>query len=222
MGFALLTVAPCFLYAYLLRGHHAVHDYTTLKFALAVATLPLVLLPAALLNRLLGRMDFRPNFNVLWVQGPMVAFCALATGLALFIGHPTHKRHFPDPDPKMHREGRLLDNNTKYEDMVFSDNHVIEILPPQALSLSMKLVHPSPDLHALWWKLKKLEGRAVQPLFYRRHGPHPKDSALRGILRNSEVVAQNDVGILYRLDRDAIFARAQDLEFTRPPADQED
>jgi hypothetical protein len=141
-----MFILPCFMQVYFLRNHSYVHDFSTLKFSVVLATVPFVLIPV------LVSMFFKPNQTMhatvmmllkkKTVPAPLIIIGILLTvGLYLNHVHPKYKKLFPSPNKNYEVLGNFIAENTSYRDIVFSPNFEILINPPQLLSYTMKRIY---------------------------------------------------------------------------------
>lgn len=163
-----LFLAPCALHFILLKQHstHPLHSFSSLKFVLALATWPLVVLPVLLTS--LGRnglATFSPG--ALWARlrktNPKRGLCVslispllLAVAFVYVCGQLPHiPQMFPPPlenDPVAF--GAFLQANTDYGDVVFSnDPTLITTLTYMDVAYSMKCIHAADTLEAVCEKV---------------------------------------------------------------------
>lgn len=130
-------LAPCLLYLHLFKEHSSfwLHSFTTLKFALPLAIIPLVTLPALVLR------IFRPP----WMHcAGMAAALILSCGWACSLGE-LRTKSFPDRQKDHIPIGNFIASHTDYQDVVFSPDYSIADRPPQSVAYAKKLVYKISD-----------------------------------------------------------------------------
>jgi hypothetical protein len=164
-----LFIMPCVLQVYFFLNHSAFHDFSVLKFSIIISTVPLVLLPVLIFllidnpsniirsryngfGRIFQRFNINPRLFLIF----LIAFSATA-GYVVYEFH-NYSNLFPEPNSDYELIGSSIQNNTVYNDIVFSPDLEIPVNPPQQLFYSMKRVYYINSSEDINNKVKGLKG----------------------------------------------------------------
>jgi hypothetical protein len=218
MAVAGMLILPCFLHAYLLRNHSAVHDFSTLKFAASLAVPVFVLLPVAailFIRRVLfdlgSRIDVLSRLAVQRrFQGllPVLMSIFLVWFAAGYVNsrHHLYRTYFPEPSSEMVRIGEFINRHTSYRDVVFSDTYEVMENPPQRLAYTDKLVYKVESLDDILRRLEKISSADYRIAFFLYQNRQPAGEDLRRLLAMATRVMQGEDGALYQISAGADFA----------------
>ena len=176
LALAFMLLAPCFIHAFFLKNHSAipVHDFSVLKFAVPLATVPFVLAPLLVLSCFrvdLAAFSFArakaffarreapaaPRWSLL-----PLALLALAAGF-LYLESPRIRPLFTtgvQDDPKI-AVAQFIGANTGYEDVVFACDSDLMLTSGRYLPFSMKEVHGAPSLTRIYVQVAHLDDNCV-------------------------------------------------------------
>ena len=148
-----MFIIPCVLQIYFFKNHSVVHEFSVLKFSVSISTVPLVLLPVLIffLTENFMVKTFRSKFIILrnffnkFKINPRL-FIIFLLAFSATLGYvayefPQYKTLFPTPNNTYGIIGNSIQQNTGYNDVVFSPDIEIPTNPPQQLSYSMKRVY---------------------------------------------------------------------------------
>ena len=148
-----MYIIPCVLQVYFFKNHSVVHEFSILKFSVSISTIPLVLLPVLIffltenfmVNSLKSRFIILRNiFNKFKINPRLFIIFLLAFSATLgYVAYefPEYNILFPTPNSIYGIIGDSIQQNTGYNDVVFSPDFEIPTNPPQQLSYSMKRVY---------------------------------------------------------------------------------
>lgn len=161
-----ILLIPCFTQIYFFKNHSAIHDFSTLKFSIPLATVPFILIPLLIYLFLNTHLKL-PSLEKLKVSYKnhekdiklplLILFIIFSVGIYLERAHPHFESLFPEPDRSYEVIGNFISNNTQYNDLVFSPNFEIPINPPQQLSYSMKRVYKVNSVLDIYNKVKDID-----------------------------------------------------------------
>ena len=156
-----LSIAPLFQ-TYLFKCHSNVHDFSILKFCLPFSLVPFIIIPLVVFILL---KQFRiKNIKKLKEIAALSLFAV--TGFYVAAMHANYSFYFPESNPEYRTVGNFINENTGYNDVVFSPGFTIPLLPPQQISYSMKMVHDIHSSRQIMDKLAALPDSAVVNIFY--------------------------------------------------------
>lgn len=142
-----LILIPCFLEIYILKNHSAIHNFTALKLVIPISlSIPLILvfiknrLKYNLLDTSIGGLYFLNKNKKYQIEVPVLFIIMLIYG-AFIIKNPGKYNYFQKPNYLFNDISEFIKSNTNENDIVFSPNYQIPVLPPQRLSLSLKRVY---------------------------------------------------------------------------------
>jgi hypothetical protein len=196
-----LFIVPCVLQVYFLLNHSIWHDFSVLKFSLIISTVPLVLLPVMIFYLMDDlNMNMRSRFNIFgkffqrFKVNPrlflifLVAFSAASCYVVYEL--PNYSHLFPEPNGDYELIGNSIQNNTGYNDVVFSPDFEIPLNPPQQLFYSMKRVYYINSTEDIKNKINGLNGGYDVVIVFL----NPPSSYWKNVLGNSSYV---DDGLFY-------------------------
>jgi hypothetical protein len=213
-----MLLLPCFLQVYALRNHSVIHDFSALKFAPALATIPLVLLPILLLC--LFRIDvagllvkgFRLPIgsSKFRVAGALLPAIPVALSAAYVIDcHNSCLSFFPKPNYEFCDVGGFVARNTDFRDVVFSQDLEVPINPPQWLSYTMKRVYKTNSILGILEVLRPINDDYVVNIFVKDvRGSIPEE--FKRLLNRAEHPSRREGSfVLYKISK-ACFRTATD------------
>lgn len=191
---------PCMLQIFFFSQHSVMHYFSVLKFIVPLSTIPFVLLPILvyiLFSNFIPK-TLKTNFKVFYkcdVNIGLFIIFLLMSGLVsatLVAEHPHYKDLFPPIYNNYIHLGKSIENNTGYNDVVFSPDFELSANPPQQLSYSMKRVYLI-DSTSMDRDIKNItrniNGRYnVIIMFW-----YPPDSSWTNILKNSTVIKDKNI-----------------------------
>ncbi len=151
---------PCLLHTLFFPHHAWDHPFSVLKFSLALSA-SFIVLPLLVLQ-LRGKPH---RFVVAKLAGKFDIYAVTAlslAGMTLYVYLQIFDRHlvthfFRPPDFAYVVLGDYVRNNTSYDDVLFSNSAPMPVHPPQALSMSGKVVHPSENLDQVYLQVRGIE-----------------------------------------------------------------
>ncbi|HPO14855.1 MAG TPA: hypothetical protein PLI09_15545 [Candidatus Hydrogenedentes bacterium] len=151
-------LAPCLLYLHMFKEHSSfwLHSFTTLKFALPLAIIPLVTVPALVL-----RLFQRPWLHWMGAAAVLLLACGWAWSL-----DELRMRSFPDRQKDHIPIGNFIASHTAYEDVVFSPDYSIADRPPQSVAYAKKLVYKITDIQDIRNMVGHIPGEYRVCLFF--------------------------------------------------------
>ncbi|HNT88467.1 MAG TPA: hypothetical protein PKL84_11440 [Candidatus Hydrogenedentes bacterium] len=190
---ALITLAPCLIYYQVFQTHCSifVHFFTTLKFAVSFALLPLILVGAVLAALSRRSRDTRRRASA--VAALLALFAA--GGYLAWMGDPRQAGIFDPLRPEYERIGRFVGRHTAYEDVLFSANLDIGLLAPHYLVYAMKPLHTVASLEEVAETLSGVEGPWVLNLLSVGPEAYPPESGLAPLA--ARAFARYDAGDLH-------------------------
>lgn len=161
-----MLLVPCILQVLVFRNHSVIHDFSVLKFSIPLATIPFVLLPITIallfenpLKNLLNKLKPLRRFNKYNLILLMVFLIVFITASPYMISEfPHYKGMFPPANNTFEVIGTSLQENTGYNDVVFSPDFQIPENPPQQLSYSMKRVYQINSMNNIKEEVKNVKG----------------------------------------------------------------
>ncbi len=163
-----LLLFPCFLYLAVFKEHCSfwLHSFSTLKFALPLAMLPLAVFPAAAACAVR-----RPAVH--WI---VAVLCVVLAGTYAWALGGLRQAAFNMPSVDFQEVGAFLGTHTDYQDVVVTTEAPIEDQPPQYIAYSMKLVHRVQSLGEIRALVSPIKGDYTLCLFSRKAQPaHPDE-----------------------------------------------
>ena len=151
LGLCFVIVFSCLFQLYFLKNHSVIHDFSALKvtFFIAIVSFGLLSISIAGLSPKIKNIFFGDEFEfhlIYWKKKPVRIPVFMLLFTLLYFSYMTDIypkfKSLTDRNPKRIEEiGYFVGNNTKFDDVVFSDTVSIKDNPPQLLALSMKLVY---------------------------------------------------------------------------------
>jgi len=222
-SFALMGIflIPPFVIIYFLKNHSAIHDFTALKFSLPLSTVPFVLLPAFIFLFLKKEEKSfaagleKPIFRKVNLLTVFALIFLLSASLYAWRQRGRFRSFFPRPSAGMEINGKFIDENTEYKDIVFSPNFVIPRTPPQRLAFSMKRIYKVDSVEGLREKLEelKIKGDYQVALYFNLNqgdiSQYPQFEKLTSIAFSS--VKENNY-CLYKIKKERFFKALPQLK----------
>lgn len=167
-----ILLIPCMLQVLIFRNHSIVHNFSVLKFAVSLATIPFVLGPISIYLILKSRIKIpdirlglskksKIDFNLLLIF--LVVFAAVS--FYLVDEHLDYTYRFPKNNHNYSVLGDSIQRNTQYSDIVFSPDFEISEIPPQQLSYSMKRVYKINSIGDIGGYTKGISGYHIVVMF---------------------------------------------------------
>jgi hypothetical protein len=172
-----MLLAPCVLQVYFLKQHssHMFHFFSTVKFSVVLATVPLVLLPAAALAalnlsmetfspaRLRARLSGRPLPRGRAVGSLLPPVLLALTVVYVYGEYPGLFKQFLQENPRNPvAMGHFVAGHTRYEDIVFASSQDFETQTQIAsLAYNMKHVYPGRSVESICEKTREVQGDYV-------------------------------------------------------------
>lgn len=161
-----MLLIPCILQVMVFRNHSVIHDFSVLKFSVPIATVPFVLLPIMIFlffempfNNVLKKIKPLKRFNK-YNLGLLILFLLTFAAASVYTVNefPHYNEMFPADNDTFKVIGASLEQNTGYNDIVFSPDFEIPENPPQQLSYSMKRVYQVNSTNDIKEKVKNVNG----------------------------------------------------------------
>jgi hypothetical protein len=154
----LMTIAliPCLLQVNILNNHSSVHNFSAFKFAVPLALIPLVILPAFIYLFLVKKRSGKVAGEKGWL---FLSLLMLIVSIVYILPqHLRYKKIFPEPFPFYREFGGFIAKNTDETDIVFSTQGSIGANPPQFLYFSKKRVYQVMNAVQIYFLVKDLPG----------------------------------------------------------------
>ena len=204
-----LLFVPCLLHTLFFLNHAWNHVFSALKFSLALS-LSFVVLPILILQ-LRGKSarfvvaQLAGKFDIYAVTALSLAGTVLYVYLQIFDRHPvTH--FFRKPDFSYVVLGDYVRENTEYSDVLFSNSVPMPIQPPQAMSMSGKVVYSVNNLDYVHLLVRDIE-RDFRVRFLYLHHQTDEIEQLRSFLKQNNLRTateeQERIGGLLSIDGQA-------------------
>jgi hypothetical protein len=152
-----ITLIPCYLQIYLLKNHTWSHHYTAVKFTIPLAVVPFILVPMLIGRHItplpekwsasVGRILKIPAHSVKKYAGAIAVIILILSSLIYALSiHKNYTRFFNNESTlKIHNRHiqpySLVGDNTRFEDIVFSNRLEVTQVNKAAMIYSMKTVH---------------------------------------------------------------------------------
>ena len=187
-----LFIIPCVLQVFFFFNHTIWHDFSVLKFSVAISTVPLVLLPVMIFLLTENSMGegFKSRFTSIFnlfqrFQVNPRLFIIFLLAFSATLGYvtyefPNYSKLFPEPNDNYEVIGSTIQNNTVYNDIVFSPDFEIPVNPPQQLFYSMKRVYQINSIEDIKNKVNGLNNYNIVIIFV-----DPPSSYWKKVLVNS-------------------------------------
>jgi hypothetical protein len=161
-----MLLIPCIIQVLVFRNHSVIHDFSTLKFSIPLVTVPFVLLPIMIflffekpLKNALNKLKPLEKFNKSNLSLLILFLLVFAAASFYTINEfPHYKEMFPTSNNTFELVGTSLQENTGYNDIVFSPDFQILEVPPQQLSYSMKRVYQIDSMNDIKEEVKNVKG----------------------------------------------------------------
>lgn len=203
-----MLLVPCFLQVYLLRNHSVVHDFSALKFAVPFAVIPFVLLPVLVLCLL--RVELSEVFlrESRWRVGPASVLLGLLALTTLYVvdSHGRFRPMFPTPNRDYAVVGRFINNNTGFNDVVFSPDFEIPANPPQWVSHTMKRVYKVDSVSDIRSKVAHITEPFEVNLLLKGPSPNSMPEGLRQIAGAAYECRRDTHLTLYKVTKAAFLS----------------
>ncbi len=220
VSLAFLILTPCLLHILVFRqdSSHFFHYFTTAKFCLPIATVPLVLFPASLLAAF--GLTFGSCTLKRWRAGadaPRPRWSPLPLAIAAFAGWYVGGE-FPQVREQLEKFAPLgteepqarwafLDEHTGYEDVCFTPNSLLEAgHVPIRVALSMKCVYVAADPRAIYAKVKPIEGEYVVDVMVRDEDLPNITPGMKQLLNLASDRASSDQIALYKIPKQTFLS----------------
>ena len=201
-----LLFVPGLLYNLVFLNHAWQHVFSALKFSFALSV-SFVVLPLMILS--LWGKDMR------WVVAKMAnridiyAVTALAlAGMVFYVYLQIYDRRpltnfFDPPDFKFIVLGDYIRDNSDYKDMLFSSSIVMNVKPPQAMSMSGRIVYRARNMDQVHLYVRDIDEDFRIKIFYFHRQQDELDQTVRFLEANNLVVSRIEregVGIMLYFD----------------------
>ncbi len=218
-----LYLAPCLLYYHVFKQHNNLlfHRYSALKFAVPLAAMPLVLLPAAY-----WRFWFPARVFQTWPVrcASRMAPLLLLAGAALLLISLTPERRalFASDDDLRHvPSGKFIGQNTTPEDILFAPAPPPWADMPQFQAYAMKRLHPAKSLWELYAFLRGIDGPWQAAVFLDRADRLDRLPELQVLAHSARVAVSEGAMTLLFIDKARFVSLCDGLGVSaRHPNDQ--
>jgi hypothetical protein len=192
-----MLLIPCILQVLVFRNHSVIHDFSVLKFSIPLATIPFVLLPIMIflffeksIDKKLKNINVLNKFNGI-NRGLLALFLIVFVAASFYIvnEHSDYKIMFTAPNGTYEVIGTSLEENTGYNDVVFSPDFEISENPPQQLAYSMKRVYQVNSTEDIKDKIKGINGNYDIVVMFLNP---PSDYWIK-VLSNATMVKDGDI-----------------------------
>lgn len=168
LSVAAMLIIPCFMQVYLLKNHSAIHDFSSLKFSIVLSLVPYVLLPIAItwfIEDIIKQKN--PKAKPVLMEVLLVALVVWNCFNVATFHKENAKSFFPEPELKYEKVGNFLRENTDFNDVVFSNNYVIDESNncPQSIAFSKKRVYKVEGIEEIYNKVKNISNDYTVNIF---------------------------------------------------------
>lgn len=164
-----MLIIPCFVYLLFFLEHAWDHEFSALKFSPALSIcfviLPILILQMQKKNHLTPFIQLA-NKKSISLVATIGLTSAVAYGYFQVYDHQSVTKFFAPPDHGSRIIGDFVRKNTSYHDVVFSKDYAVDLLPPQALYFTNKLVYPASNLDDVYAKTKNIEQDFTIKIFH--------------------------------------------------------
>jgi hypothetical protein len=198
---ALLTI-PCLFQIYLFKYHSFIHNYSALKFSLALSLLPLAILPGVILVLMNNsNINFlKKNKKIVKIFSTIMIIILLSFSVFYII---QNYKILNSPPQKEYKEyGEFISENSLYEDVFFSTSYEIPDYPSLKMSYSSKRVYLINSIEDIYFKLKDIDNKPNIALFIPDLEEESLDTNLKMLMPLSySYVTKNNMAI-YKVEYD--------------------
>lgn len=160
-----LLLIPNLLEIYILKNHSAIHNFTALKLVIPISlSIPLILIfiknwfDYDITNISINGLFLSISDKKYPIKVPILFILLLSFGIFL-IKNPQKFNHFQKPNYLFNDISEFIRNNTNENEIVFSPNFQIPVIPPQRLSLSLKRVYLIENIDQIQEKIKNINSK---------------------------------------------------------------
>jgi len=220
-----VLMVPCFLHAFFLK-HHAAnpwHDFSSLKFAIPLATVPFVLIPVLAVCSAAFRRSHpddatpRPQETRLASRWPLLPVVMMAAAALYLCGEwPRALPQFGSENANKEESAfaRFIGANTGYEDLVFTPGDDLTI-EPWDLAFAMKKLYKAPSLQRVYAQVHGVEGEYVVNLVMEKDA-HAGGSNLMKLAHQAYEQRTASGFVLYKVRKQDFLALCRKAR-VRPP-----
>lgn len=200
-----IIILPCFMQIYLLKNHSAIHDFSSLKFSMVLGVVSYVLIPL-LAAECVCAFKAMSRINVQFVSGVAVCTFAVICFSAVYAAH-TQKAEsfFPESTDEYETMGAFFEENTDYNDVVFSTNYEIYDSNdyPQRLAYCKKRVYKINSVSQIYNKVKNIEKDYTVNIF--SYGADNFNEEIKELTSRAYEVIDGENMKLYKIDKEIVL-----------------
>ena len=206
-----LLFVPCLLYNLFFLNHAWQHVFSALKFSFALSV-SFVVLPLMIMQ--IRGKDMRMVVAKMADKIDIYAVTALAlAGMVFYVYLQIYDRRpltnfFEPPDFKFLVLGEYIRENSEYKDVLFSSSMVMNIKPPQAMSMSGKAVYWAYNMDQVHLYVRDIKQDFRIKIFYFHTQKDELEQTVRFLEANNLVVNRTEhekIGILLYFDGQAFL-----------------
>ena len=160
-----LLIIPCLIQIYLFKNHSFIHNFSALKFSLALSLLPLAILPGMILVLMNNsNISFlKKNKKIVKIFSAIMVIILLSFSV-FYIIQNYKILNFP-PQKEYKEYGEFISDNSLYEDVFFSTSYEIPDYPSLKMSYSSKRVYLIDSIEDIYFKVKDINNKPNIALF---------------------------------------------------------
>lgn len=203
-----IIILPCFIQINLLKNHSAIHDFSTLKFSMVIGVVSYVLIPL-LAAEFVCELRKKIRLNAQFVSGLAVGAFAFVCCSSVVSAHKNNaESFFPERTDEYEVMGEFFEENTGYNDVVFSTNYEIYDSNdyPQRLAYCKKRVYKIDSVNQIYNKIKDIDEDYTVNIF--SYGADNSNAEIKELLSKAYDVIEGDNMKLYKIDKEAVFDMA--------------
>ena len=191
------------LQIFFLKQHSAIHEFSMIKVGWAVAILPILMSLVTIYA-----FNLKPNTLVPFAGRKISTFVPVYLACLLIIcavvGVPFSAKSFIESRVELVKYDfeEMINDNTDYNDVLFSFSKEIIMNPPQSLAISNKRIYKIKDISDIEKKFPKLSEDAVKVLVVEKTAELEKDKKAQQdcLVKNAEVRIETGSYYLYDLN----------------------
>ena len=200
MEFTGLILLPCLAQVYFFNNHSAIHWFSAFKFSVFFSTVPFILIPSIFCLLLLNEKSSQ-KIRILIISVSLIINAAY-----IFYIFPDYKSLLNLAVDFSAEE--FINQNTTYEDIVFSPNYAINKNPPQNLAISRKRVYKANSIDQIYDKVGDLEGDYMINIFIDSswsQDEYENDQSMALLMDEAENIISKKPFLLYQIPKEVFM-----------------